>query len=86
MLFSLQALAIEPGDYWESQMRPQVWNKSRAERLKGGVTLAELSVESGVPHCYLSEFERGIRVLRPEHAQARAEALRRLTRQRGEAR
>jgi hypothetical protein len=47
----------------------------RFERLSARVSLVALSAESGIPFAYLSEFERGLRSLKPEQERARREAL-----------
>jgi hypothetical protein len=53
--------------------------KLRIERLKSGVPLVVLALESGLAASTLSEAERGIRRLRPEQEEKRRAALGRLS-------
>jgi hypothetical protein len=55
-----------------------VFTPAREERMRARVPLTALSVETGIPLVYLSQYERGLRNLSPEDEARRRRALRRL--------
>lgn len=55
-----------------------VFTAARLERVKARIPLTRLSVETGIPLVYLSQYERGLRNLLPEQEARRRDAIRRL--------
>ena len=56
-------------------MHPQKVRKAKVNRLRIGLTLDELSRATGLSRGYLSEYERGLRNLRPDQQRLVEKAL-----------